>query len=474
MKYKLLLFYVLLVFSFTTHGFVVYEDTRIWNQDSITFYFLDGTEQQQNEVKTFAKLWQRYTGIQFKYSHKKLGLLNFRRYYKITFTGNKNESTRGAVNGTINLGNLSDDIIFRKTTILHEFGHMLGLGHEHQRQDRPHSINDSSLISACQITQKQSKQWCRKNLNNKDYGEVFIESEYDSMSIMHYSLNNITGANLQLLENLPDSNANSLSYTDKYYIAMLYNQNISDTTLKKMHKQDLWNQKIFENKTNKDREKAIMSLTSSSCKPLEYPNKTQDGKFCEDGFMIVGQDDFSFPGDDFKTCYLNFNDIKEKILTHKYCQLTSYRLAQKRKTWGKKSAQFGNCKRLETLQKNKQEYFCDQGFSFVTLNNNMIGQTTQCFSSQESTFKAMQESDVCNMDNYHFRKYKSKTKALFQKQLKTKHCQIVEKKYKTISCPEDFDYTIVHLNDKTKPINNHCFATQYQALNTMKNITQCY
>ena len=472
MKKILYLLLSLSTINQSTFAFVFYEDTKIWNQDSITFHFLDGTEQQKAEVKKFAKLWQRYTGIKFIYSNSKPGFFNFKKYYKITFKGSSNESTRGAINGILHLGNLSDNIIFRKTTVLHEFGHMLGLGHEHQRLDRPISLNNKDLISSCIKNQHQSIQWCKENLNNINRDEVFIESEYDSQSIMHYRLNNITD-NEQLLDGLPESNFNTLSFTDKYYVAMLYNQHISDTTLENMHKQDLWNQNKFEISANKAREKAISELATSSCKTLKYHSQSKDGKFCENGFMIIGTDGLSFPDDEFRTCYTSFKDIKEKINKHQYCHLNADQLSKKRQFWSNQFAQFGNCKRLETNERNKQEYFCKEGYSFVTFDNNMVGKTTQCFSSQESAYNAMLESKVCNMSQSDFKIHQHLTEQSLIKQMKTRYCQVVKKDYNRFNCPLNFEYSIIKNNSKNKPLENKCFGSKFQAINAMQSMAIC-
>ncbi len=463
-----------LLISANLNAFVIYEGTRIWNQESITLYFLDGTDQQQSEVKKYAKLWQRYTGIKFKYTSKKPSLLSFKKHYEISFKGNSNESTQGAINGIIHLGNLSDDVIFRKTTILHEFGHMLGLAHEHQRVDRPISLNNKDLINACIENQKQSREWCKENLNSVSRAEVFINSDYDPNSIMHYKLHNVTGDNIELLDDLPDSNNNTLSYTDKYYIALLYNQEISDKVLEKMHKQDLWNQEKFEIAAKKETENAILNLSTSSCKPLKKDKQTKDGKYCDDGFMVVGTDDYSFPNDDFNGCHSNFAYVKKILDTNELCQLSKQQLKQKREIWSQHFSQYGLCKRLEINQKNNQEYFCKEGYSFVTLDNNMIGNRTMCYNSKESAYEAMKENKVCNMTNLDFKIYQRIQNTSFKKQLKTKHCQVVNKVYKRINCPKDFDYTIMNLENTEKPINDKCFANQYQAINAMKDIVFCH
>jgi hypothetical protein len=469
-KYILIL---LLIWVASSESFVFYENTKIWNQDSILFHFLDGTEKQKNEVKKFSQLWQKYIGIKFRFSNTKPSSFSFQKYYKITFKGGSNQSTRGAINGIIHLGDLSDDIIFRKSTILHEFGHMLGLGHEHQRIDRPTSLNNKQLIFSCIKIQKQPKAWCEENLSNIMSDEVFIESKYDSLSIMHYALKNIVGDNTKLLNYLPDTGSNTLSYTDKYYIAMLYNQDISDKTLEQMHKQDLWNQQKFERAEKDKKEKSILSLKSNSCKPLSYKDQSADGKFCKSGFMVIGKDNLSFPELEFKTCSNNYKMIKNIIKTHPYCQLSSRELSKKRQLWSDEFSQYGQCRRLDSNTKNKQEYFCKEGFSFVTKNNDMVGKKTECFSSQESVYQAMQENSVCNMNDLEYRRYESRLKKNVKSQMITKYCQIVTKKYKSINCPLDFDYTIIDRQLDTRPINNQCFSSKYQAINAMKNMPFC-
>lgn len=464
---------IFLLSTSTLEAFVIYEDTKIWNQKSITFHFIDGTEQQKSEVKKFAKLWQRYTGIRFKYTNTKPSLFTFDKYYKITFKGNSNQSTRGKVNGTIQLGDLSGNILFRKTTILHEFGHMLGLGHEHQRYDRPTTLNNKALINACIQNQQQPREWCKENLSDITQSVVFIKSEYDTNSIMHYSLKNIVGNNANLLKALPLADSNSLSFTDKYYIALLYNQNISDQTLEKMHQQDLWNQQNFERSEKLKNKQAILNLKTLSCKTLKPKSQTLDGKFCQTGFMIIGRDNYSFPGDDFKTCYNSQDSIKDNMSEHSLCHLSKNQLKQKRQYWSQQFSQFGQCKRLEPGDKNKQHFFCSEGYSFVTHDNSMVGSKTECFSSQESAFQAMQKSKVCNMDNYTFKQHQLSVKNALKSQMLTNTCQVVNKEYKSISCPADFDFTIIDLDYQSKPINEKCFPNPFQAIKAMKKIEYC-
>jgi hypothetical protein len=460
----------LLGFTFLTNqlnAFVFYEETRIWNRDSITFYFLDGTPQQQSEVKLFAKLWERYTGIKFIYVNEKPGFFNFKQFYTITFKGSSNQSSVGRVNGEIQFGELSDNIIQRKSTILHEFGHMLGLSHEHQRQDRPGFLNSAKILEQCKIQQAKSKIWCYNNILEQNFEEVFIESEYDIDSIMHYDLHTITGD-----EKYQDKN-HSLSYTDKYYIAMLYNQNISDKTLEKMHKQDLWQQQKFESKAKEERENNIMKLSTSSCKPLAYPNKSKDGKYCESGFMIIGADGYSMADPEFKTCYFSLKQITQKIKQHPLCQLSKNQLDFKRKSWRDEFQSFGNCKRLDTNIRNNQEFYCTKGFSYVTQKNDLIGEKTKCYGSEESAYEAMKNDKICNLSKTEFNRYQRQQTIQQKRKSSTKYCQVVKKKYQKITCPKGFDYTIIEKDYTDEPINSKCFASTHQAINAMNKLSYC-
>ena len=462
-----------LLFSCQLWAFVVYEDTPIWDQSSITFYFLDGSIKQKNEVKKFAKLWQRYTGIKFKYTSIKPSVFNFNKYYKITFKGNSNESTQGAINGIIRLGHLSDDIIFRKTTILHEFGHMLGLGHEHQREDRPLTLSNYKIINSCVHAQKQSRSWCKENLTDINHNKVFIESAYDPESIMHYDLNSVIEKDSRLLDILPDTSDNSLSYTDKYFISMLYNQNISDGRLKSMHQQDIQAQKTFEAQANAAKERAMSQLSSSSCHALKHPTQSIDGKYCETGFMIIGSDNKSFPGKEFSTCYNNFKNMQDKMNQLDLCHISQAQLKKKRSQWNHQYSRFGQCKILEQGQKNNQEYYCQEGFSFVSINNDMIGDRTQCFVSKESTYKSMRKNKVCNMNQRDFRTYQRIKEKKLKGQMKTSYCEVVLKQYNRFNCPKDYDYTIINYESTERPVNNQCFASKYQAINAMKKNPFC-
>ncbi len=69
----------------------------------------------------------------------------------------------------------------QKSYVLHEFGHALGLEHEHQRSDFWNLLED--LLSPTSV----SKKWLKENeyLSFKD-GAKRVSTKYDPCSIMHY------------------------------------------------------------------------------------------------------------------------------------------------------------------------------------------------------------------------------------------------------------------------------------------------
>ena len=96
---------------------------------------------------------------------------------------------------TMNLDLHSCDTKYKRHLVIHEFGHALGLGHEHQRSSfwsdiRPH------------IDQAKMKRYfrkCMRGLSERDFNrhweqnyaedvcsELGQSTEYDSDSVMHY------------------------------------------------------------------------------------------------------------------------------------------------------------------------------------------------------------------------------------------------------------------------------------------------
>ncbi|MFC4478452.1 M12 family metallopeptidase [Flavobacterium chungangensis] len=157
---------------------------------TIKIKFLDGEIAWQEKVKSIANEWTRYANLKFEY----VGINEYADI-RIGFllTGENNNygawSELGAQTAyipqskqTMRLGSLTGPEDSIRRTILHEFGHALGLFHEttnpaaNIQWDLPKAYKYYSL----QFTKEQVDLFIINKENTDDY------SEYDPLSIMHY------------------------------------------------------------------------------------------------------------------------------------------------------------------------------------------------------------------------------------------------------------------------------------------------
>jgi Astacin (Peptidase family M12A) len=96
---------------------------------------LDGAETQRSKVSNAIKAWEECANITFKLVNSMPAAVH------ITFTGPfpyTEERTTGKENQTVCLHGTTDNEALpptEKGNILHEFGHILGLAHEHRSPD---------------------------------------------------------------------------------------------------------------------------------------------------------------------------------------------------------------------------------------------------------------------------------------------------------------------------------------------------
>ena len=95
---------------------------------------------------------------------------------------------------TLNLSDKTYPEYFLRHLVIHEFGHALGLEHEHQRSDFWDTVKDfidmdrmksDHRFTHYQSTPKGNATFGRDYLVTKEKGDC-CASEYDSKSIMHY------------------------------------------------------------------------------------------------------------------------------------------------------------------------------------------------------------------------------------------------------------------------------------------------
>jgi hypothetical protein len=160
----------------------------LWPQHStITISLFDMPEKAKDYVKKNINLWQPYTNLKFKFIETNDG--------DIRISGKKDGTGSYSAVGTqakeypkdsptmhIDLVQTADML---NHTIRHEFGHALGLEHEHQHPE--HTINwdkDKWLEEGKKLGLSKAEVY--KNVLDTLDPSLTIRSAYDPKSIMHY------------------------------------------------------------------------------------------------------------------------------------------------------------------------------------------------------------------------------------------------------------------------------------------------
>ncbi len=193
----------------------------LWQNGShITIKFLDGDAYLQEKVKKYATEWTKYANINFDFIP--FGTADIRISFR--YSGSWSYVAKDALwardqnTPTMNYGwfnhNTSEDEF--KRVILHEFGHTLGLHHEHQ-----HPKNNIIWNQAAVYEYYGRMGWTRSKITeqviNKYNSGSTNYGQYDPLSIMHYHIDKSLASNSQAVHSNIELSAN-----DKEYIAKLY------------------------------------------------------------------------------------------------------------------------------------------------------------------------------------------------------------------------------------------------------------
>lgn len=181
-----------------------------------------GTSYIRNKVIQFASEWEKYANIDFQFVTN-----DNSAQIRVSFTQNigswsylgKDALSISSANPTMNFGWFTDstsDNEFYRTTV-HEFGHALGMIHEHQQPLVSIPWDKPKVYEYYASTQGWDKQQVDNNLFSRVPAVQTNFSVYDSASIMHYPVEeSLTIGNYSIGWNT------SLSPTDKTFIASVY------------------------------------------------------------------------------------------------------------------------------------------------------------------------------------------------------------------------------------------------------------
>jgi len=188
----------------------------------ITIRFLGGTPTLQAKVKKFAAEWQEHGRLDFSFvdaAPSDIRIAFMPGAGSWSFLGRQCRDIPEP-QPTMNFGWLEDstDDAEVRRVVLHEFGHALGLIHEHQNPKKPIQWNVAAVVDDLS---KAPNNWDRPTIENnmfKLYAEKEVAAtEVDVESIMMYPI-----PQAWLIEGQPAGFNTVLSQQDKDFIAAAY------------------------------------------------------------------------------------------------------------------------------------------------------------------------------------------------------------------------------------------------------------
>lgn len=199
-----------------------YGTSNFWpNGSTLRIRFLGGSDYVRQQVARYAREWTQHANLNFQFvdsGPSDIRISFVRNGSSWSMLGRQARSA-GANQATMNFGWFTDntpDEEFRRT-VLHEFGHALGLLHEHQNPTGGIPWNENAVYAFYYRTQGWGRQTTYQNVIARQKHNETQYSAYDPHSIMHYPVDPrlTTGGYSVGLNRM-------LSATDAAFIAQMY------------------------------------------------------------------------------------------------------------------------------------------------------------------------------------------------------------------------------------------------------------
>ncbi|MBM9591782.1 hypothetical protein JWG41_16235 [Leptospira sp. 201903075] len=199
--------------------------TRWKNGKTIRILFLGGTNAERQAVRRFAVEWTRYANLSFEFFDSAPQLRGQKSDIRIDFV--PGDGANSAIGNEAEYFEQDERTMnlewIDKSTILHEFGHALGLDHEHQNPSNKTAWNRKAIFA-----ELSEQGWTMEMVDDfviKPHDRNLVNfSQYDPLSIMVYSYPaswTLDGSSVEANE--------ELSEMDKMNIAKMYPGKVSLT-----------------------------------------------------------------------------------------------------------------------------------------------------------------------------------------------------------------------------------------------------
>jgi hypothetical protein len=159
-------------------------DKRWINGSKIRIGFIDGTQAQIDMVKAIVPQWTQHANLNFEFTDA------VEAEIRVTFDASDGAWSYVGTdnlniprpNATLNLGWQDEGVI------LHEFGHMIGLSHEHQNPAQGIQWNEPVVIQELAGPPNfWSESTVRHNVLNKYSADILHGTDFDTESVMLYA-----------------------------------------------------------------------------------------------------------------------------------------------------------------------------------------------------------------------------------------------------------------------------------------------